>query len=108
LFAFHANANPNTQFLDATAGAPLASNLVMAFPKSVGMGWAIGVDAPRFDRVYAELLANHCIDANSVFAMVHSLGATFTARAHSSSSNSCVRVKRAFAPWRPRRVPPAV
>jgi len=77
VFAFHANANPNTQFLDATAGTPLASDFVMAFPKSVGMGWAREVDAPRFDGMYAELLASYCIDENRVFAMGHSSGAQF-------------------------------
>ncbi|HKO94797.1 MAG TPA: hypothetical protein VJU61_26765 [Polyangiaceae bacterium] len=77
VFAFHANANPNTQFLDATQGTPLAGNFVMAFPKSVGMGWAVDVDAPRLDGVYAELLANYCIDENRVFALGHSSGAQF-------------------------------
>jgi polyhydroxybutyrate depolymerase len=77
VFAFHANANPATQFLDATRGTPLESGFVMAFPKSVGMGWALDVDAPRFDRVYSELLADYCIDENRVFAMGHSSGAQF-------------------------------
>lgn len=77
VFAFHANANPATQFLDATRGTPLEAGFVMAFPKSVGMGWASDVDAPRFDAVYAELLANYCIDENRVFALGHSSGAQF-------------------------------
>jgi polyhydroxybutyrate depolymerase len=77
VFAFHANANPNTQFLDATAGTPLGNGFVMAFPKSVGMGWAVGVDGPRLDGVYADLTASYCIDQNRVFAMGHSSGAQF-------------------------------
>lgn len=77
VFAFHANANPAAQFLDATRGTPLDAGFVMAFPKSVGMGWAIEVDGARFDGVYAELLATYCIDESRVFAMGHSSGAQF-------------------------------
>jgi polyhydroxybutyrate depolymerase len=77
VFAFHANANPNTQLLDATLGTLLETDFVMAFPKSVGAGWVYDVDAPRFDRVYQDLVSNYCIDTNRVFAMGHSSGALF-------------------------------
>jgi hypothetical protein len=77
VFAFHANANPNTQLRDATRGTALESDFVMAFPKSTGMGWAIDVDGSRFDAFYQDLVSNYCVDTNRVFAMGHSSGAQF-------------------------------
>lgn len=76
-FAFHANANPNTQLQGAVNGTALASDYIMAFPKSTGAGWAIDVDGPRFDAVYQDLVTNYCVDTSRVFALGHSSGAQF-------------------------------
>lgn len=76
-FAFHANANPNTQLQGAVNGTALASDYVMAFPKSTGAGWSIDVDGPRFDAWYQELVTSYCVDTSRVFALGHSSGAQF-------------------------------
>jgi hypothetical protein len=75
IMAFHAAGNQNTQLRNITQGSALDDHFVMAFPKSQGNGWNLGVDGQSIDQRYDELLASYCIDTSRVFATGHSSGA---------------------------------
>jgi len=77
VFAFHAAGNPIDQLYNITRGSDLPDNYVMVFPKSVGNGWSLSTDGPRFEGWIADLTENHCVDENRLFATGHSSGAQF-------------------------------
>jgi poly(3-hydroxybutyrate) depolymerase len=75
LIALHAAGNPYTQLEGLSNGTRLETNFVRAFPKSAGSAWVYATDAAKITSVYADLLANYCIDTSRVFATGHSSGA---------------------------------
>lgn len=75
VFGFHANGNPIDQIKTLTEDSELPKQFVMAFPKSAGQGWVLNTDRQHIQDVYDELLENHCVDTNRVFATGHSSGA---------------------------------
>ena len=75
LIALHAAGNPYTQLEGLSNGTRLETSFVRAFPKSAGSAWVFATDAAHVTTVYADLLANYCIDTSRVFATGHSSGA---------------------------------
>jgi poly(3-hydroxybutyrate) depolymerase len=75
VFGFHANGNPIDQIKTLTEDSELPNDFVMAFPKSAGAGWVLNTDRQHVQDNYDELLENHCIDTNRIFATGHSSGA---------------------------------
>jgi poly(3-hydroxybutyrate) depolymerase len=80
VFGFHGAGRTNLeqQTVDSqTLGSELEQNYVMAFVKSAGNAWDLGTDYPRFQAIRTQILAQLCIDTDSVFAFGHSSGAQF-------------------------------
>ena len=76
LIGFHAAGNPIDQIEGMTNNTDFATNYVRAFPKSAGNEWVYNTDiSNKAYKVYDDLMANYCIDANRVFATGHSSGA---------------------------------
>jgi poly(3-hydroxybutyrate) depolymerase len=83
VFAFHGanRTNADMRSVDSrTAGGVLEMNYVVAYMKSVGGGWDIGADYPRFAAALDAISSQYCIDTAHVFAFGHSSGAQFIAQ----------------------------
>jgi polyhydroxybutyrate depolymerase len=85
IFGFHGCGDGNrgdatrTEYLDLTRDNVLGEDYIIAVPISADTGgcWNYGNDIPRVLELYDDLVANHCIDKNRVFATGHSSGAYF-------------------------------
>ena len=75
LIGFHAAGNPIDQIENLTKGSELEKSYVRAFPKSKGSAWDYAADIGKVIAMYDDLLANHCVDTNRIFATGHSSGA---------------------------------
>jgi len=75
LLALHAAGNPNTQLLNLTKGSRLETEFIRVFPKSAGSAWVYDSDSAKLNAVLDDMLANHCIDTQRMFATGHSSGA---------------------------------
>ena len=91
LLGFHAASNPIEQIENLTKGSDFETKYVRAFPKSKGAAWDYATDIGAVLAMYDELMANYCIDLQSVFATGHSSGAQLIAQlltpAHKADSD---------------------
>jgi polyhydroxybutyrate depolymerase len=85
VFAFHGRTRSHQAMFETDASglaAALGGGYAVAYVKSLGPGF----DQPReqrenlqlFDALYAQLLADYCIDGEQVFALGHSSGGLFS------------------------------
>lgn len=85
LFGFHGCGSGNygnaqrTEYTDFIEGNVFGTEYVVAIPLSSSTGgcWSYGQDMPRVKALYDDLVNNHCVDLDRVFATGHSSGAQF-------------------------------
>lgn len=86
LFGFHGcgagnrgTSKDDTEWMSLTHDTRFATDYVRATPISSSPEgcWTYASDIARVIKAYDELLANHCVDTNRVFATGHSSGAEF-------------------------------
>lgn len=85
LWGFHGCGQGNrgdasrTEYTDATRNTPFQSEYVVAIPISSDAGgcWNYNTDIVRVKRLYDDLVNNHCVDMDRMFATGHSSGAYF-------------------------------
>jgi len=79
MFGFHGAGRTHQEFQTVDArmvGTDLEENFAMVYLKAAGSGWASS-DKSRLDTAYDQMVTDHCIDLNRVFATGHSSGAHF-------------------------------
>jgi polyhydroxybutyrate depolymerase len=101
IFAFHGRTSPNAQArryfgLEQAADRPAIYVYPAALTDGTGrFTWADPADPPEalrdftlFDRIFEQITAAYCIDLDAVYAVGHSLGASF------ANSLACTRAHR--------------
>jgi polyhydroxybutyrate depolymerase len=86
IFAFHGRARTYQQFEQVDASglqSELGSRAILVYPQAQGgEGWTnegeLEPSLEFFDSLYAQLLANYCVDRSHVFAVGHSSGGFFS------------------------------
>lgn len=76
----------STEFIRLTRNTPFEEEYVVAVPISQDAGgcWNYNNDMPRIKAMYDDLVENHCVDQNRVFATGHSSGANLICEVHNT------------------------
>lgn len=81
IIGFHAAGNTNSQLQDRFGNTALGDEYLWVYPKSTGNGWDWATDKSKFETTMSELRSKGCIDESRVYAVGHSSGAQFIAKA---------------------------
>ncbi|WP_437961248.1 hypothetical protein WME76_17500 [Sorangium sp. So ce119] len=100
LMGFHACGNPIDQFINLTRGSAFETEYVRAVGRSSDSGgcWNYNDDIAKVLRIYDDVMNNHCIDMDRVFATGHSSGAQMIVQILAHRSDAEHMNFRAVAP----------